>query len=50
MNKSSTAANPQATKDEKSKRKAMLVRAVIYIAATHVWAAFLILLFTLGKH
>lgn len=40
----------EATTDEKSKRKAMVVRAVIYIAATHVWAGFLILLFTLGKH
>ncbi|MDH6111969.1 hypothetical protein P3T36_006848 [Kitasatospora sp. MAP12-15] len=50
MSDAQPAANPQATKDEKSKRKAMLVRALIYIAATHVWAAFLILLFTLGKH
>jgi len=35
--------------DEKSRRKSMMIRAVIYIAATHVWAGFMILLFTLGK-
>ncbi len=36
--------------DEKSRRRAMTIRAVIYIAATHVWAGFMILIFTLGKH
>ncbi|MFC8451696.1 DUF6126 family protein [Kitasatospora sp. NPDC057223] len=35
--------------DERSRRRAMTIRAVIYIAATHVWAGFMILLFTLGK-
>ncbi|GAA2269581.1 MULTISPECIES: DUF6126 family protein [Kitasatospora] len=35
--------------EEKSRRKAMLTRALIYIAATHIWAGFMILLFTLGK-
>ncbi|MGK4584532.1 DUF6126 family protein [Kitasatospora sp. HPMI-4] len=35
--------------EEKSRRRAMLTRAVIYIAATHIWAGFMILLFTLGK-
>ncbi len=38
-----------ATADEKSRRKQMTIRAVIYIAATHVWAGFMILIFTLGK-
>ncbi|GAA2145429.1 hypothetical protein GCM10009760_34070 [Kitasatospora kazusensis] len=37
-----------ATRDEKSKRKAMLVRASIYIAGTHLFAGFVILLFALG--
>ncbi|WP_371481501.1 DUF6126 family protein [Kitasatospora sp. NBC_00315] len=39
-----------ATADEKSRRKQMMTRAVIYIAATHLWAGFMILIFTLGKH
>ncbi|WP_329495003.1 DUF6126 family protein [Kitasatospora herbaricolor] len=39
-----------ARNDEKSRRKAMMIRAVIYIAATHLWAGFMILVFTLGKH
>ncbi|MFF2041397.1 DUF6126 family protein [Kitasatospora sp. NPDC058170] len=34
--------------DEKSRRRAMLVRAGIYIFATHLFAGFVILLFTLG--
>ncbi|MEU6235434.1 DUF6126 family protein [Kitasatospora sp. NPDC047058] len=34
--------------DENSRRKAMLVRAGIYIFATHLFAGFVILLFTLG--
>ncbi|MFI6846410.1 DUF6126 family protein [Kitasatospora sp. NBC_00085] len=34
--------------DEKSRRKAMLIRAGIYIFATHLFAGFVILLFTLG--
>ncbi|MFF3596150.1 DUF6126 family protein [Kitasatospora indigofera] len=36
--------------DEKRRRKAMMIRAVIYIAATHLWAGFMILVFSLGKH
>ncbi|MCX5212895.1 DUF6126 family protein [Kitasatospora sp. NBC_00240] len=39
-----------ARNDEKSRRRAMTIRAVIYIAATHLWAGFMILIFTLGKH
>lgn len=38
-----------ATADEKIRRRRMMIRAVIYIAATHLWAGFMILLFTLGK-
>lgn len=34
--------------DERSRRRAMLVRAGIYIFATHLFAGFVILLFTLG--
>lgn len=39
-----------ARNDERRRRKAMMIRAVIYIAATHLWAGFMILVFTLGKH
>ncbi|MFE4601797.1 DUF6126 family protein [Kitasatospora indigofera] len=39
-----------ARNDEKRRRKAMMIRAVIYIAATHLWAGFMILVFSLGKH
>lgn len=39
----------EATRDEKSKRKAMLIRASIYIAGTHLFAGFVILLFALGN-
>jgi len=38
-----------AVRDEKSKRKAMFVRASIYIAGTHFFAGFVILLFALGN-
>ncbi|MFJ6619585.1 DUF6126 family protein [Kitasatospora sp. NPDC091335] len=38
-----------AVSDEKAKRKAMLVRASIYIAGTHLFAGFVILLFALGN-
>jgi hypothetical protein len=37
-----------AVRDEKARRRAMLVRALIYIAGTHLFAGFVILLFTLG--
>ncbi|WP_263101813.1 DUF6126 family protein [Kitasatospora sp. DSM 101779] len=37
-----------AGRDENARRKAMLVRATIYIAGTHLFAGFVILLFTLG--
>lgn len=36
------------TSDEKNRRKAMLIRAGIYIFATHLFAGFVLLLFTLG--
>ncbi|GAA1123138.1 MULTISPECIES: DUF6126 family protein [Kitasatospora] len=38
----------EAVRDEKTKRRAMLIRASIYIAGTHLFAGFVILLFTLG--
>ncbi|MFI8455200.1 DUF6126 family protein [Kitasatospora sp. NPDC085464] len=34
--------------DEKRRRKAMLIRAGIYIFATHLFAGFVLLLFALG--
>ncbi|MGW2255558.1 DUF6126 family protein [Kitasatospora sp. NPDC001660] len=37
-----------AARDEKSQRKAMLIRAPIHIAGTHLFAGFVILLFFLG--
>lgn len=37
-----------ANADERSRRKAMLIRAGIYIFATHLFAGFVILLFSLG--
>jgi hypothetical protein len=37
------------TQDEKARRKAALVRASIYIAGTHLFAGFVILLFALGN-
>ncbi|GAA1957309.1 DUF6126 family protein [Kitasatospora viridis] len=37
-------------RDEKSKRKAALTRAAIYIAGTHFFAFFVMLLFYLGSH
>ncbi|MFB7124637.1 MULTISPECIES: DUF6126 family protein [Streptomycetaceae] len=38
-----------ATGDEKKRRKAMLIRAGIYILGTHLFAGFVILLFALGN-
>ncbi|MDH6126862.1 DUF6126 family protein [Kitasatospora sp. GP82] len=38
-----------AVSDEKSKRKAMIIRASVYIAGTHLFAGFVILLFALGN-
>jgi hypothetical protein len=38
-----------ATRDEKARRKAMMIRASIYILGTHLFAGFVILLFTLGN-
>ncbi|MFE6865773.1 DUF6126 family protein [Kitasatospora sp. NPDC057692] len=38
----------EATREEKARRKAMLVRAGIYIFATHLFAGFVLLLFALG--
>jgi hypothetical protein len=37
------------TTDEKSRRKAMLIRASVYILGTHLFAGFVILLFALGN-
>ncbi|MFE3113887.1 DUF6126 family protein [Kitasatospora indigofera] len=39
-----------AAHDEKTRRKAMLIRASIYIAGTHLFAGFVILLFAVGNH
>lgn len=38
-----------AVRDEKARRKAMMIRATIYIAGTHLFAGFVILLFALGN-
>ncbi|MFC6599804.1 DUF6126 family protein [Kitasatospora paranensis] len=38
----------EAVRDEKSRRRAMMIRASIYVAGTHLFAGFVILLFTLG--
>ncbi|MFI6151335.1 DUF6126 family protein [Kitasatospora sp. NPDC051170] len=37
------------TSDEKARRKAMLIRASIYVLGTHLFAGFVILLFALGN-
>ncbi|PYC87387.1 hypothetical protein C7C46_04720 [Streptomyces tateyamensis] len=37
-------------RDERSRRKAAWVRAAIYIAGTHFFAFFVMLLFFLGNH
>ncbi|MFE7591322.1 DUF6126 family protein [Kitasatospora sp. NPDC057512] len=36
------------TSEEKRRRKAMLIRAGVYIFATHLFAGFVLLLFALG--
>ncbi|MFE7558873.1 DUF6126 family protein [Kitasatospora sp. NPDC057500] len=38
----------EATREERTRRKAMLIRAGIYIFATHLFAGFVLLLFALG--
>ncbi|MFB7471536.1 DUF6126 family protein [Kitasatospora sp. NPDC056184] len=38
----------EATREEKTRRKAMLIRAGIYIFATHLFAGFVLLLFAIG--
>ncbi|MFE2109612.1 DUF6126 family protein [Kitasatospora sp. NPDC059463] len=38
----------EATREEKARRKAMMIRAGIYIFATHLFAGFVLLLFALG--
>ncbi|WP_234443725.1 DUF6126 family protein [Streptomyces sp. NRRL B-24484] len=38
----------EAVRDERTRRRAMLIRATIYIAGTHLFAGFVILLFALG--
>ncbi|GAA2747978.1 MULTISPECIES: DUF6126 family protein [Kitasatospora] len=35
--------------DEKDRRRAMFIRASVYIAGTHLFAGFVILLFALGN-
>ncbi|WP_406086695.1 DUF6126 family protein [Kitasatospora purpeofusca] len=40
--------NGRATLEEKARRRAMLIRAGIYIFATHLFAGFVLLLFALG--
>ncbi|MFJ9520952.1 DUF6126 family protein [Kitasatospora sp. NPDC101801] len=44
----SEAVGSGAVRDEKSRRRQMLVRASFYIAGTHLFAGFVILLFALG--
>lgn len=39
-----------AVRDERTKRRAMVIRASIYIAGTHLFAGFVGLLFYLGGH
>ncbi|MFJ5234154.1 DUF6126 family protein [Kitasatospora sp. NPDC088391] len=39
-----------AVREEKTRRKQMLIRASIYIAGTHLFAGFVILLFAVGHH
>ncbi|WP_405018006.1 DUF6126 family protein [Kitasatospora sp. NBC_00070] len=46
---SSEAVGSGAVRDEKSRRRQMLVRATFYIAGTHLFAGFVILLFALGN-
>ncbi|MEU9079730.1 DUF6126 family protein [Kitasatospora sp. NPDC004745] len=44
-----TAARPgDGTSEERNRRRAMLIRAGIYIFATHLFAGFVLLLFALG--
>ncbi|MFJ1755936.1 DUF6126 family protein [Kitasatospora sp. NPDC088134] len=38
----------EAVREEKARRKQMLIRASIYIAGTHLFAGFVILLFAVG--
>jgi hypothetical protein len=45
----SEAVRSAAVQDEKSRRRQMLIRASVYIAGTHVFAGFVILLFALGN-
>ncbi|MFF0296627.1 DUF6126 family protein [Kitasatospora sp. NPDC004615] len=37
-----------AVREEKARRKQMLIRALIYIVGTHVFAGFVLLLFAVG--
>ncbi|RKT08851.1 hypothetical protein BX285_7219 [Streptomyces sp. 1114.5] len=45
---SNSTSTSDSTSDEKKRRKAMLIRAGIYIFATHLFAGFVLLLFALG--
>ncbi|MFJ3788922.1 DUF6126 family protein [Kitasatospora sp. NPDC090091] len=44
----SDSTSSDSTNEEKRRRKAMLIRAGIYIFATHLFAGFVLLLFALG--
>ncbi|MFJ6378901.1 DUF6126 family protein [Kitasatospora sp. NPDC092039] len=44
----SDSTSDDSTNEEKRRRKAMLIRAGIYIFATHLFAGFVLLLFALG--
>ncbi len=46
--RTSGAAEETATLQEKARRRAMLIRAGIYVFATHLFAGFVLLLFALG--
>ncbi|MFJ6618837.1 DUF6126 family protein [Kitasatospora sp. NPDC091335] len=48
MNDSTGESTGDGTSEEKRRRKAMLIRAGIYIFATHLFAGFVLLLFALG--
>ncbi|MFJ4676441.1 DUF6126 family protein [Kitasatospora sp. NPDC088783] len=37
-----------AVRDERSRRRGMIVRALIHVAGTHLFAGFVILLFAVG--
>ncbi|MFI5530239.1 DUF6126 family protein [Kitasatospora sp. NPDC051853] len=44
-----TRSETDGVRDEKARRKQMWIRASVYIAGTHLFAGFVILLFALGN-